>query len=278
MTRLKLFAIQLLCVSLFAGEMSNSEIAIASQNPITMIYSLPIQNNTYFGLGDSDEAKNIANFQPVIPMEITSDWDIVWRMIMPVVTTPGIPTELNQDEEVTAFRNGTTALGDTTLSAFLAPKKSGKFIWGAGAIAYIPTASDDVLKTKQWGAGPSFIGLMIDGKWTDGMLIMNVWSFGVDHSVGGKKIDFMQAQPFVNYNMNDGWFLTTVPFITAKWKEEYKNRWTLPAGGGVGKGFKLGNVPISATVQAYYNIIKPENTGEDWQLRLQAQIFFPRKN
>jgi hypothetical protein len=107
---------------------------------------------------------------------------------------------------------------------------------------------------------------------------MNVWSFGVNKDVGGKKIDFLQMQPFVNYNMGDGWFLTTVPFITAKWKEKNKNRWTLPAGGGVGKGFKLGNVPISATVQAYYNIIKPENTGEDWQLRLQAQIFFPRKN
>jgi hypothetical protein len=276
-TLLKLLAMKLFCASLFAGEMSNSEIAIASQNPITMIYSLPIQNNTYFCLGDSDEVKNIANFQPVIPMEITEDWDIVWRMIMPVVTTPGIPTGFNQDGEVTAFRDGTTALGDTTLSAFLAPKKSGKFIWGAGVIAYIPTASDDVLKTKQWGAGPSFIGLIIDDKWTYGALIMNVWSFGVDSKIGGKKIDFLQMQPFVNYNMGDGWFLTTVPFITAKWEEKSKDRWTLPIGGGFGKGFKLGSVPISATAQAYYNIVTPQNTGEDWQLRLQAQIFFPRK-
>ena len=278
MTRLKLFAMQLLCVSLFAEGMNNSEIAIASQNPVTMIYSLPIQNNIYFGLGDTDEVKNIANFQPVIPMEITPDWDIVWRMIMPVVTTPGIPSSFNQDGEVTSFQNAITALGDTTISAFLTPKKSGEFIWGIGAIAYIPTATDDVLKTKQWGLGPSFLALKIDKKWTYGILVMNVFSFGVNKDIGGKKIDFLQAQPFVNYNMNDGWFLTTVPFITAKWKEEYKNRWTLPLGGGIGKGFKLGNVPVSATVQAYYNIIKPERTGEDWQLRLQAQIFFPRYN
>ncbi len=267
----------LLSLPLFGGDMSNSEIAKASQNPITMIYSLPIQNNTYFGLGDTDEVKNIANFQPVIPMDITEDWDIVWRLIMPVVTTPGIPTHFNDSGEVTAFSGGTTGLGDTTISAFLAPKKSGKFIWGAGAILYMPTATDDVLKTKQWGAGPSFVGLRMDGKWTYGALIMNVWSFGVNKSVGGKKIDFLQLQPFVNYNMGNGWFLTTVPFITAKWDEESKNRWTLPLGGGFGKGFKIGKLPVSATMQAYYNVVSPENVGEDWQLRLQAQIFFPRK-
>jgi hypothetical protein len=265
-----------LIMPLTAAEMTNAEIAKASQNPITMMYSLPIQNNTYFDLGDSGETKNVANFQPVVPMDLNENWDIVWRMIMPVVTTPGIPSGFNQNSEVTSFRNGTTALGDTTLSAFLAPKKSGKFIWGAGVIAYIPTATDDILKTKQWGAGPSFIGLRIDDKWTYGALIMNVWSFGVNHGVGGKKIDFMQLQPFVNYNMGDGWFLTTVPFITAKWREESKDRWTLPIGGGFGKGFKIGKVPISATAQAYYNVIKPETMGEDWQLRLQAQIFFPR--
>jgi len=272
----KIFFIFLCVTSIFA-QMSNTEIAKASQNPITMIYSLPIQNNTYFGLGDSDEIKNIANFQPVIPMDITEDWDIVWRMVMPIVTTPGIPTSFNQNNEATIFQNSTTGLGDTTLSAFLAPKKSGKFIWGAGAILYIPTASDNVLKTKQWGAGPSFVGLVIDNKWTYGMLIMNVFSFGVDKNIGGKKIDFLQMQPFVNYNMGDGWFLTTVPFITAKWKEKQKDIWTVPLGGGFGKGFKIGDIPVSTSVQAYYNIVKPETMGEDWQLRIQAQIFFPRK-
>lgn len=272
-----LAAITLLSISLFGGEMSNSEIAKASQNPITMIYSLPIQNNIYLGLGDTDEVKNIANFQPVIPMDITDDWDIVWRLIMPVVTVPGTPSAFNQDGEVSAFKNGVTGLGDTTLSAFLAPKKSGKFIWGAGAIFYLPTASEDLLKTKQWGAGPAFVGLTIDGKWTYGILFMNVWSFGVDSGIGGKKIDFLQMQPFVNYNMGDGWFLTTVPFITAKWDEDSDNRWTVPLGGGFGKGFKIGNIPVSATLQAYYNVVSPDVMGEDWQLRIQAQIFFPRK-
>jgi hypothetical protein len=96
---LALLAIPLLSISLIGGEMSNSDIAEASQNPITMIYSLPIQNNTYLGLGDTNDVKNIANFQPVIPMDITQDWDIVWRLVMPVVTVPGIPSAFNQKEK-----------------------------------------------------------------------------------------------------------------------------------------------------------------------------------
>jgi hypothetical protein len=273
-----ILGVSLLSATILQAKMSNTEIAKASQNPITMIYSLPIQNNTYIGLGDSDEVKNTANFQPVVPMDITENWDIVWRMIMPITTTPGVPDAFNSSGEATSFSGGTTAIGDTTLSAFLAPRKTGKFIWGAGGVVYMPTATDDALKTNQWGAGPSFVGLTMQGKWTYGVLIMNVWSFGADEKyAGGKKIDFMQLQPFLNYNIGDGWFLTSVPIVTAMWDQDADERWTVPIGGGFGKGFKIGNVPISATTQAYYNVVTPDTMGETWQLRLQAQIFFPRQ-
>ncbi|BAO45089.1 neuromedin U [Thiolapillus brandeum] len=262
--------------SLLADEMSNEAIAKASQNPITMIYSLPIQNNTYFDLGDSGETKNVANFQPVVPMDLNEDWDIVWRMIMPITTTPGIPDSFNGDGEATHFSGGATGLGDTTLSAFLAPKQAGDLIWGVGGALYMPTATEDVLKTKQWGMGPSVVGLRMDGNWTYGALIMNVWSFGADKP-GDKKIDFLQLQPFINYNLGDGWFLTSVPIITAFWDQDSDNRWTVPLGGGFGRGFKIGNVPVSATAQAYYNVVSPDATGEKWTLRLQMQVFFPRK-
>jgi hypothetical protein len=213
--------VAVLSTTLLQAKMSNTEIAKASQNPITMIYSLPIQNITYIGLGDSNEVKNIANFQPVVPMDINEDWDIVWRMIMPITTTPGVPDAFNPSGEATSFSGGVTGLGDTTLSAFLAPRKTGKFIWGAGGVLYMPTATEDVLKTDQWGVGPSFVGLTMQGKWTYGALIMNVWSFGADNNK--KKIDFLQLQPIVNYNMGDGWFLTSVPIITAMWDQESKD-------------------------------------------------------
>ena len=83
----------------------------------------------------------------------------------------------------------------------------------------------------------------------------------------------MQIQPFLNYNFGEtGWFLTMVPIILAKGSSRQ------PAlGGGVGKAFKLGKLPITLISQAFYNVVTPEGYGEEWQLRVQGQIFFPRK-
>ncbi len=252
---------------IFAQEMSNEDIAKATQNPITMIYSLPIQNNTYMNIGPDNEIKNVANFQPVIPMNFSENTDLVLRMIMPITTVP-------------SYLNGTdhsiTGLSDITLSAFFAPKKVGKLVWGAGFVMYFPTASIAALQTDQWGLGPSVVGLMSSGNWSYGALIMNVWS--LNGSDKPRKIDFLQIQPFLNYNMKDGWFLSSVPIIIAAWDAPSGNQWTIPLGGGIGKGFKIGEIPVSAAVHAYYNIVKPDYVGEEWQMRLQAQIFFPRKN
>lgn len=268
----------LLTTSLIHAEMSNDDIAKASQNPVTMLYSLPIQNNTYFDLGGTGETKNVANFQPVIPMDLSEDWDMVWRLIMPVVSTPVGTQPTNPVSSIpgTDFEQ-IHALGDSTLTAYLSPKKTDKFIWGAGAALYIPTATDDKIKTDQWGGGVSFVGLSMQERWTYGALVMNVWSFGTDKKYSDTKIDFFQLQPFVNYNMGNGWFLTSVPIITALWDKENKERWTVPLGGGIGKGFKIGKLPVSANAQAFYNVVTPETFGETWQLRLQAQVFFPRK-
>ena len=93
--------------------MSNEQIARASQNPITAIYSLPIQNNTGFGVGATDKVRNVANFQPVVPMDLSDNWDLIWRLILPITTTPGVPTAFNGSGEATAFSGSVTGLGDS---------------------------------------------------------------------------------------------------------------------------------------------------------------------
>jgi hypothetical protein len=85
----------------------------------------------------------------------------------------------------------------------------------------------------------------------------------------------MLLQPFLNYNLPKGWYLTTGPIITANWEANEKNRWTIPIGGGIGRIFKIGRQPLNATLQAYYNVEKPDVTGADWQLRAQLVFLFP---
>ena len=240
-----------------SAEMSTEEIAKASQNPLTAMYSLPIQNNTYFG----DDTRNIANIQPVLPFDINDDWTLVTRTILPVVY------------DGTNRAGDDWGLGDTSATGFFTPKETGPsgIVWGVGPTVLIPTSTDDKLGAGEWGAGVSAVALAMHGKWVYGGLISNVWSFS-----GDKKVNSMTLQPFVNYNLGDGVFIASVPIITANWKADSHNTWTIPVGLGVGKAMKMGSTPFTAQIHAYYNVERPDFNDEKWQMRVQVQWLFPR--
>ena len=166
----------------------------------------------------------------------------------------------------------TNGLGDTIFTAFFSPKNSAKLIWGVGPAILIPTATDDALGSDKWGAGASAVFLAMPGKWVVGSLFSNVWSFA---GSGSQDVNLFTWQYFVNYNMPNGWYLTSSPIITANWEADSSNRWTIPFGGGFGKIFRIGKQPMNAQVQAFYNVEKPE-FGPDWTLRLQLQFLFPK--
>ena len=200
------------------------------------------------------------NIQPVIPFNMTDNWNLITRTIFPVISQPEFYTG-GQDREF--------GLGDTTFSAFFSPAKPAKFTWGVGPVVVLPTATDDTLGGDTWSAGVSVVGLMMPGKWVIGSLLSNVWDLSGDNDV-----NFFTWQYFINYNMNDGWYLTSEPIITANWNAESGNQWTVPFGGGVGKIFKIGKQNLNAQVQAFYNVEKPEHAPE-WQLRLQFLYRLP---
>ena len=105
-----------------------------------------------------------------------------------------------------------------------------------------------------------------------GVLLNNQWS------VGGNPlrpaVNTGLAQPFVNYNMEHGWYLTTSPIITVNWLAAPGEQWTVPVGGGFGRVFKLGDQPVNAQIAAYYNAVRPTGTS-DWQLRTTVALLFP---
>ncbi len=248
-----------------SAEMSDEEIAKVSQNPLAAMYSLPIQNNTYFGIGPDDKTKNVANIQPVLPFDIGDDWTLVTRTILPVVSAPTYPN---------GNYNRQWGLGDTTTTGFFTPRATGEsgIIWGVGPTVYLPTSTDDTLGPGEWGAGLSAIALASQGKWVYGGLISNVWTF-----TGDKSVNAMTIQPFVNYNIGNGLYIASVPIITANWEADSDHTWTVPLGIGVGKSIKLGSTPFTAQIHGYYNVMTPDDYGETWQLRTQVQWLFPRK-
>ena len=249
------------------AEMSAEELAKLAQNPVGNLISVPFQNNTNFNVGPLEGTQNILNIQPVYPIEVNPDWNIITRTIMPLIWQPGF----------VAGQGTEFGLGDIQLSAFLSPSKptAEGIIWGAGAIVQMPTNTDARLGNKNWGLGPTAVVLRIKhgDPWVFGVLANNVWSLSSDERGGAYSNGLIQ--PFVNYNFKDGFYLTSAPIMTVNWKADSGQKWTVPLGGGVGKIFHLGRLPVNTQLSAYYNVVHPDD-GANWQIRAQVQLMFPK--
>lgn len=269
LARIFSFSLALLPLGSAYAQQSVEELAKAAQNPIADMISLPFQNNTNFNVGPRNQTQNILNIQPVIPLTLNKDWNVITRTIVPVISQPdfGVP---GADRE-----NG---IGDIQFSAFFSPKQptTSGWIWGVGPIIQMDSATNDALGQGRWSLGPTAVVLNVKkgSPWVYGALINNVWS--IDNS-SRSDVNQMILQPFVNYNFPKypGLYLSSSPILTANWEIEDGEKWTVPLGGGIGKIFKLGNQSLNAQIQGYYNVVKQDAAG-DWTLRLQLQLLFPK--
>jgi hypothetical protein len=238
----------------------------ATQNPVASLISVPVQNNSNFGVNPGYRTQDVLNIQPVIPIGISENWNLLVRWIMPIVYQP-LPAQPGNPQ------TGEYGLGDMLPSFFISPKKPGKLIWGVGPVFQLPTATNTFLGQGKLGIGPTVVVLTQPGHWTLGALANNVWSV----AGGGSRPDVNQflLQYFINYNLKQGWFLTWQPTLTANWEATSGNVWTVPYGGGVGRIMRIGNQPVSLTGQFYGNAIHPAGT-PSWTMRLQIAFLYPK--
>jgi hypothetical protein len=248
------------------AEMSAEELAKLAQNPVGNLISVPFQNNTNLNFGPEKGTQNILNIQPVIPIEIDKDWNIITRTILPVIWMPSLSPDIGSK----------SGIGDIEFSTLLSPANPGQWIWGAGPIFQLPTDSNAELGNKNWGLGPEFVILHLehDDPWVYGAIVNNIWSL-TSNKQGGSYSNGL-IQPFVNYNVpdGDGLYITSSPIWTVSWNASGQ-RWTLPLGVGVGKIFHLGKLQVNTQISAYYNVVKPD-FGANWQIRAQVQLMFPK--
>lgn len=247
------------------AQMSNEELAKLAQNPVGNLISVPFQNNTNFDVGPDRGVQDILNIQPVIPFGITEDWNVITRTILPVVFNPSLGPRVG----------AVNGLGDLQFTSFLSPAQPGHWIWGLGPIIQIPTHTSPNLGNNNLGLGPSGVLLHLakGDPWVYGALMNNVWSVGTNPTSPAYNNGLLQ--PFINYNFEGGLYLVSAPIITVDWLAPAKQQLTLPLGGGVGKIFHLGKLPVNAQLSAYYNVVRPD-FGPDWQLRAQVQFMFPK--
>lgn len=244
-----------------ASQTSNEALAKKTQNPVADLISVPLQNNFNFGVGPEEKMAWVMNVQPVIPVRVSKNWNVITRTILPVINVPSLAPGMDS----------AGGLGDLNPTFFLSPSQPSGFIWGVGPTMTLPTATDPLLGNEKWSAGPAAVGLLMEGPWVIGALAHQQWSFA---GAGDKGVNQFLTQPFINYNFSDGWYVTSAPIITGNFEINQGNQWTVPLGAGVGKVPPYFGVPINMNLAPFYNVVTPDD-GPSWQLRFTVAMLFP---
>lgn len=244
------------------GGDSMGDIAQKLNNPVASLISVPFQNNWDFGGGPDDDGYQYKmNFQPVVPIGLGEDWNVIWRTIVPFI-----------DEQDRFGTGSETGLGDTTASFFFSPTQNepGKPIWGIGPDFLLPTATNDLLGSKQWGAGPTGLFLIQNCGWTTGMLASHIWSLWGDNDREYVSNTFLQ--PFLSYTTPQHTTVGANFEASYDWNHE---DWTVPINLFVTQLVKFGDVPVSFQLGGRYYFDKPDG-GPDWGLRFGITFVLPK--
>jgi hypothetical protein len=240
-----------------------------AQNPLATLISLPFEQSLDFGAPDG--TAYVLNVQPVIPINL-GDWNLINRTIIPFASVsgeigglPGLPEG--------AKGGRVWGLGDINHTSFLSPANSGPITWGVGPSIQLPTATDSQLGTEKWSIGPSSVFLVQPAPWSIALLVRQIWSFAGKSD--RQDVSQFVIQPFINYNLNDGWYLVSEPAFIANWEAHDDQRWTAQVGGGFGRLFTIGEQPINIRGQGFYNVERPDSAPE-WIATLNIAFLFPK--
>jgi hypothetical protein len=238
--------------------LTNQELAISVHNPFLDFVKIPIQSTTGFQLGPDHKAGASWNIQPLVPISLNADWDLIAR---PSVTVTYLPTPYEQ-----------TGLEDTQASFFLTAKKATTWIWGVGPIFQFPTASSAELGTGRWSAGPTAALIYTEGPWFGGILTDQLMSFAGNRERGS--VNQTYVEPQISYNFESGWYVDCDPAITFDWTADDTDGSTLPMGADVGKAFTFGAQDMSFQLGAYDLLKRPDGSPQ-WIVRVSVTLLFP---
>ena len=242
-----------------------TEIAKKLQNPIGDLISVPFINYTNFNVGPNKGTQDILQLQPVVPIHVNEDWNVITRTVLSAVWSPSFQPAASVPP---------LGLAPTTFSAFLSPRNPvNGWVWGVGPVVQLPTISNPALGSNVWGLGPSVVVVKLAGPIVAGVLVNNIFSLGGTNGLRGTRYNTFLVEPFFNYNFGGGWFVGTVPIITTNW-DRGGAKWTLPVGAQAGRVIKIADkLPVKLEVGAYYNALRPTGGGT-WQLLTEVALVF----
>lgn len=243
-------------------------------NPISSLWSIAFQQNNYMldmGAGKPDHWNSNLNFQPVLPIALTENWNLITRPVMTLFNSVAHPKTYSPLET-----ERTTAFGDTVLMELLSPspKLAGNWLLGLGPTFIFPTASSKYTGQGKWQVGPAVIVGYLSEKWIVGALFQNWQSFG---GSGDRRINQMNLQPIAAYFLPNGWSIGYSGNILANWKaDKAGDVWTIPLGLSVSKVVKLGQLPVRFALAGQYMVHHPDVGGQKWNIQLMVVPVIPK--
>jgi hypothetical protein len=243
-------------------------------NPVSDLWSIAFQQNNYMldmGAGQPDHWNSNLNFQPVLPVALTSNWNLITRPVMTLFNSVPHPDPHNP-----ADIERTTGFGDTVLMELVSasPKLVGNWLLGLGPTFIFPTASSDYTGQGKWQVGPAAMVGYLSKKWILGGLLQNWTSFG---GSGNQNVNQMNLQPFAAYFLPDGWSIGYSGNILANWKaDKAGDVWTVPLGLSVSKVLKLGKLPVRLGLAGQYMVHHPDTSGQKWNIQFMVVPVIPK--
>lgn len=247
-----------------AASADDADLARQLANPVAALISVPMQLNydSNYGVAEDGSVLRI-NVQPVVPFSLNDDWNIISRTILPIVDQNDFPAP-----GVSEF-----GLGDTVQSLFFSPKAAtaSGWIWGAGPVLLLPTATDDVLGGEKWGIGPTAVVLRQQGPWTYGALANHIESFAGDSARADISATFLQ--PFLSYVTP----AKTTFAINTESTYDWENKdWSVPVNFTAAQLLKVGNQMVQVGGGLRYWVTAPDNGPDGWGLRLSVTLLYPK--
>jgi hypothetical protein len=221
---------------------SEAELAKKLANPVASLVSVPFQNNYDCCYGPSDGYRYTLNVQPVVPISIDKDWNLIVRTIVPII----------HQEEPAPGVGDASGFGDVTQSFFFSPSRSKNGLtWAVGPVFLWPLG-DSQLGAEKWGAGPSVLVLKQQGSVTAGFLGNHIWSYAGDKDRRDVSATFLQ--PFFTYTYPTSTALSLSAEATYDWMSE---QWNAPIIGGVSHVYRFGGQRVQLGLQGKVYLATP---------------------